>query len=202
MHYRIGADASTLHGPILPERAPLLTVQSGDTIEFDLLDAGWHLAAPAHGQEPSRHPARQAGHALIGPVAVQGAEPGMALEVEVLRLEPGSWGWTRAGGFDSPINRALGLVGQEAAELLTWQIDAAAGLASSRGFSLPICPFLGWIGLCPAEPGPHSTTPPRSVGGNLDCRELVAGSKLFLLSLGQGLCSRWGTAMLPRGMGS
>jgi acetamidase/formamidase len=41
-------------------------------------------------------------------------------------------------------------------------------------------PFLGVMGLPPAEPGRHSTAPPRATGGNLDCRELVAGTTLFL----------------------
>jgi acetamidase/formamidase len=45
---------------------------------------------------------------------------------------------------------------------------------------VPLRPFLGVMGVAPAEPGEHSTIPPGPHGGNLDCRALVAGSTLFL----------------------
>lgn len=67
--------------------------------------------------------------------------------------------------------------------LFGWRIDANAMQATDRGGSritIPIRPFLGVMGNAPAEPGPLKTAPPRRVGGNLDCKELVAGSTLFL----------------------
>lgn len=48
------------------------------------------------------------------------------------------------------------------------------------GQSVALRPFMGILGMPPAEPGLHSTVPPRATGGNLDCKELVAGSTLYL----------------------
>ncbi|MEO7002415.1 MAG: acetamidase/formamidase family protein [Ktedonobacterales bacterium] len=66
---------------------------------------------------------------------------------------------------------------------MTWEIDQAQGIASDSsglGVTLPIRPFMGVMGNAPVAPGYHSTIPPYNVGGNLDCRELVAGSTLWL----------------------
>jgi acetamidase/formamidase len=86
-----------------------------------------------------------------------------------------------AGAQDTPVNRRLGLAGGEQAWLL-WELDADAGKGTAdRGFTRSLAPFLGVMGLAPAEAGEHSTIPPRaSAGGNIDCRELVAGATLFL----------------------
>jgi acetamidase/formamidase len=75
-------------------------------------------------------------------------------------------------------------------------VDADAGLATSdRGHTVRIAPFHGVTGVAWDEPGDHSTIPPRAVGGgNIDCKELVAGSVLYLpvvvagalLSIGDG----------------
>ena len=74
-------------------------------------------------------------------------------------------------------------------------LDPVAGTGRNQhGHTVALRPFLGVIGMPPAEPGRHSTIPPRPHGGNLDCRELVAGSTLWLpipvdgalLSVGDG----------------
>jgi acetamidase/formamidase len=121
-----------------------------------------------------------AGHPIVGPIAVRGAEAGMTLEIELLAIVPGAWGWTRGGGWSSPVNTYFGLDdGRD--ELLSWSLDAARGTARDQhGHEVTMRPFLGLIGVAPPEPGVHSTIPPRRWGGNMDCRELVAGSRLRL----------------------
>ena len=62
-----------------------------------------------------------------------------------------------------------------------WELDAEAGVGRDQaGRVVTLGPFLGVIGMPPAEPGVHSTGPPRASGGNIDCKELVAGTTLFL----------------------
>jgi acetamidase/formamidase len=62
-----------------------------------------------------------------------------------------------------------------------WHLDPDAGVGYNElGYQVVLRPFLGIMGLAPAEPGRRSTTPPRRVGGNLDCRELVAGCTRYL----------------------
>jgi acetamidase/formamidase len=103
------------------------------------------------------------------------------LAVTFVDLRPGEWGWTVAGGRETPVTTRLGLADVEPSWLL-WEIDADAGTATeSRGLTVPTAPFLGVTGVAPPEPGEHATTPPRATaGGNIDCRELVAGSVLYL----------------------
>lgn len=178
------------------DRRPVLTVDPGDSIVVRSLDASGYLSPQQRpGDKPPTMFAGSRGHCLTGPIAVTGAQPGTVLAVRLMGIRPDDWGWTVAAGMDNPLNRQLGVTAGPPARLL-WQVDADAGTATSdRGFRVRTAPFLGVIGVAPAGPGDHSTIPPRAgSGGNIDCRELVAGSILYLpvavpgalLSLGDG----------------
>jgi acetamidase/formamidase len=62
--------------------------------------------------------------------------------------------------------------------LVRWQL--ADGVGRGAGRQVRLAPFLGVLGMPPAEAGVHSTIPPRPCGGNIDCKDLVAGTTLFL----------------------
>jgi acetamidase/formamidase len=160
----------------------VLTVDPGDTVVAGSLDASGHLARQqVPGEErPKMFPAAR-GHCLTGPIAVRGARPGDMLAVRFVSLRPGEWGWTVAAARDTPVTRRLGLAGGPPSWLL-WELDPDAGTATAdRGFVRRLAPFLGVTGMPPDEPGEHSTIPPRAAGGgNIDCKELVAGSTLYL----------------------
>ncbi|MEV4085784.1 acetamidase/formamidase family protein [Nonomuraea fuscirosea] len=163
------------------DTAPALSVDPGDTVVVRSLDASGHLGRQrTPGERRPTMFADRRGHCLTGPVEVRGAGPGDVLAVRIDSARPGEWGWTIAGAKDNALNRALGLTGEPS--WLLWEIDADAGTATSdRGHTVRTAPFLGVIGLPPAEPGPHSTVPPRAAGGgNIDCRELTAGATLYL----------------------
>jgi acetamidase/formamidase len=164
-----------------PAHEPVLTIDSGDTIVVGSLDASGYLARQTTpGEQPERMFAEPRGHCLTGPIGVRGAVPGDMIALQLVDLRPGEWGWTVAGGVDSPITTRLDVV--ETQSWLLWDLDAELGSATeSRGFRRDMAPFLGVMGLAPSEPGEHSTIPPRAgSGGNIDCRELVAGSTLYL----------------------
>jgi acetamidase/formamidase len=177
--------------------APVLTVDPGDTIVLRSLNASGHLRPQTFPGEkvPMMAGEERRGHCLTGPIAVRGAVPGEVLAVRFISLRPDTWGYTVAAGRDTPLTRRLGLHEGPPAWLL-WQIDADAGVAvSDRGHTVRIAPFHGVTGVAWDEPGEHSTIPPRAVGGgNIDCKELVAGSILYLpvtvpgalLSMGDG----------------
>ena len=190
--------AGTLHGWFDPSLAPALTVEPGAAVRIGCLDSGWS-AGPGDGAgdlaDRPRHPAWEpgTGHALTGPVAVRGALPGQVLAVRVDDVVPDVFGTTYCGLRDTALNRRLRVL--DAPVVLRWTIDADAGTATDQdGHTVATRPFLGVMGVPPAEPGRHSTVPPRWHGGNLDCRELVAGSTLYLpvtvpgalLSVGDG----------------
>lgn len=170
----------TLHGTFSREREPVLTVASGDSVRFTTLDAGWHLLEDRDRRYTPRDPVTDKGHALCGPIAIEGAEPGMTLEVRINALRPASWGWTDVGGWQSAINNRLMIAD---GETLTqwWSLDRETMTGRNQhGHTVKLRPFMGVMGMPPDEPGLHSTAPPRITGGNIDCKELVVGSSLFL----------------------
>ena len=179
--HHLEPDERTLHGFFSRDLPPVLTVDSGDTVVLRTLDAGWHLEPPPAPGVRGRHIERRgAGHALCGPIFVRGAEPGMTLEVGVGRLHPGTWGATFGGGRDTELNRRLG-VADGPSHAVLWRLDPDRMVAEDQhGHTVRLRPFMGVIGLPPAEAGEHSTIPPRPSGGNIDCRELVSGSRLLL----------------------
>ena len=164
---------------------PAVTIDPGDTIVVRSLDAAGYLERhefPGDTSKPVMFPGDFRGHCVNRPVAVRGAAAGDMLAVRIVSLTPQPWGWTVSPATpDSPVARRLGLGGGDPAWLL-WDIDVAAGQATANGrYTRPIAPFLGVTGVAPAGPGEHSTIPPRATaGGNIDCKELVAGSVLYL----------------------
>ena len=155
MIHELPLERRTLHGHFSRDLEPVLAIDPGDTVRGSNLAAGWAQF------EGPRSPKLDSGHALVGPIEVRGARPGQTLAVRVEALEPGPWGVTVAGDHE-----------------VRWELDG--GIGRSDLFELELRPFLGVIGMPPPEPGIHSTTPPRLWGGNLDCKELVTGSTLFL----------------------
>jgi acetamidase/formamidase len=193
---RLDPSPESVHDVFSRQRPPAITIEPGDTVLVTTLDAAGYLrrqVAPGE-QPPMRLPSLR-GHCLTGPIHIHGARPGDTLSVHLDALVPDPWGWTVVAAQHSFLNTRLGVSG-DAPTWLLWDIDVQHGIAvSDRGLGIAIAPFLGVLGTAPAEHGEHSTIPPRSAtGGNIDCRELVAGSTLFLpvlvpgalLSVGDG----------------
>ncbi|MEJ8475405.1 acetamidase/formamidase family protein [Roseibium algae] len=112
-----------------------------------------------------------------GPIYVDGAEPGDTLAVKIHQFKPSGFGWTaNIPGF--------GLLADQfkdpALHLWSYDKDKLGTSAFSPHGKVPLKPFAGTIGLAPAEAGLHSIVPPRRVGGNLDIRDLAAGTTLYL----------------------
>jgi acetamidase/formamidase len=150
----------TVHGYFSSALPPVLTVDPGDSVRFQSLNAGWRWDSP---QEHFERDAKlHDGHALTGPIEVRGARAGQTLVVQIDEVTPRSWGATFAHG-----------------ELFLWSIDGDAA-TDDHGVTVALAPFLGVIGMPPPEPGVHSTIPPRRFGGNIDCKLLVAGTTLYL----------------------
>jgi acetamidase/formamidase len=175
--YEIPLERRTLHGHFSRELEPVLTIDSGDTIAFSCIDSGWNVE-PGAKFEP-RDAELDGGHALVGPVEVRGAKAGDTLEVSIDRVVPGTWGWCGAADWWTPLNARLGLTSDGVH--LRWELDPERGVGrDERGREVDLLPFLGVLGMPPPEAGRHSTVPPRIWGGNIDCKELVAGTRLYL----------------------
>jgi acetamidase/formamidase len=158
--HELPLEQRTLHGHFSRDLEPVLTVDPGDSVRISVPNAGWRLESGE--QLVSRDPSVDDGHALAGPIDVHGARAGQTLEVRIEEVRAGSWGWT-GGGADTE---------------LRWELEGDVGRAG--GHTVRLAPFLGVLGMPPPEPGVHSTAPPRRSGGNIDCKELVAGTTLLL----------------------
>jgi acetamidase/formamidase len=152
---------------------PVLTVGSGDVVTFDALDASnGQLTATSTTADLSTLAFDQVDQ-VAGPIFVDGARPGDALQVELLSFEPADWGWTaNIPGF--------GLLADEFPDAhlrITRLADGAGELLP--GIRIPLAPFCGELGVAPSGE-PRSTIPPDVTGGNMDTRHLTAGATLWL----------------------
>jgi acetamidase/formamidase len=182
--YAVEPERRTLHGHFSRELQPILTIDPGDTVRFRTLDAGWTLdeAGGEDGERPKFEPRTEDddGHALCGPIAIRGAKPGMTLAVHINELRVGSFGWTGAGGWSTPLNDRL-RVSDLPKFGLDWTLDADAMTAVDQyGHVVSLRPFMGVMGMPMDVPEKQPTPPPRVTGGNMDCKELVAGTTLYL----------------------
>ena len=184
-HHQIDPERRTLHGHWSRDLPPVLTIDPGDTVQFCTLDAAWGTAPPTIPGRPDnqfepRDAQLDAGHALCGPVAIRGAEPGMVLAVTVEELRTGTWGWNAGGGiWLEEAGHPLGVVEEDVFLLWTLDPDAMTG-RNHLGHSVRLSPFMGVMGMPADEPGVQSTRPPRTNGGNIDCKDLGVGSTLYL----------------------
>lgn len=171
-----------------PAIPPIATVAPGAIIEFDLLDASCGQLDAGCGVPQLLKLDFDRVDQVGGPVAVDGAEPGDTLQIDLLDFKPADWGWTACiPGF--------GLLADEFPDAVyhVTRIGPDGPIEFLPGIRLPRAPFCGVIGVAPVA-GPLSTIPPNVHGGNMDTRHLLAGSTLYLpifqtgalLSVGDG----------------
>ncbi|MCA0318997.1 MAG: acetamidase/formamidase family protein [Proteobacteria bacterium] len=188
MSHRLDASADTAHWgyfeAVLP---PRLTIASGDRVTISTVSGGADVLPPADwGIPPALTAIHQKfggptlpGHICTGPVAVAGAKPGQVLQVDIEAIDLHyDWGYT----FVKPLSGALP-DDVNAFRLFHSRIDRARKIATMPwGHEIALDrPFFGVMAVAPpAEWGRVNTLPPRRNGGNLDNKELVAGTTLYL----------------------
>lgn len=119
---------------------------------------------------------------VSGPINVSGAEPGDALKITIESFTPQP---QRGAGFGWTANiPGFGLLADQFPDpaLHIWRFDHDTLAPAMFGpeARVPLRPFAGTMGNALAEPGRHSVVPPRRVGGNMDIRDLAAGTTLYL----------------------
>jgi acetamidase/formamidase len=156
---------------------PAVKIAPGETVEFHPVDSsGGQITAQSNVGDIAKLDFAKV-NPVAGPVFVDGAKPGDAIKVTLLSFAPSGWGWTaNIPGF--------GLLADQFKEpaLHIWKYDPKALTPAmyGPGGKVPLKPFCGTIGLAPAESGVHSIVPPRRMGGNMDIRDLSAGTVLYL----------------------
>jgi acetamidase/formamidase len=225
-HYVHLTPENSAIGNFPARKAPILTVKSGAIVKIDTGGgAGWRNAK----QDPDawlkengvpttmadnqalretqlvlektpRDAGIENGHLLVGPIAIDGAMPGDSLEVRILSVVPripyGTTGRTPGRGLrqtdsDRPPNKVTIL-----------DLKRNVGVFEA-GVEVPLGPFMGVMGVMPAaSQGPNRRSgPPGAFGGNFDCKELVAGSTLYLPIFQKGALFFTGDAHAAQGDG-
>jgi acetamidase/formamidase len=176
--------ATTVWGYYSADAKPVLNLKSGETVRFETITSTPEvllaLGAPEdetmrdlkaiHAQPRDRAPA------MLGPVAIEGAESGDVLQVDMLEIRPRS-----SYGVNQFLPQ-LGLLPDEFphARHKLIRIDASGTAAEfGPGIRIPLRPFFGSMGVAPAS-GRVDMIPPGYFAGNLDNKELVAGSTLYI----------------------
>lgn len=158
-------------------KAPVLTVSPGETVTMETVDSsGGQLSINSSVPDIASLDFDKV-NPVTGPVYIEGAVPGDALQVTLDSYRPSGWGWTAnipgfgllADQFQQPV-------------LHIWSYDTDTLMPALFGNfgRVPLKPFAGTVGVAPAEMGMHSIVSPRQVGGNMDIRDLAAGSVLYL----------------------
>ncbi len=175
--------------------APRLHINSGDRVLFQCLDSSGAQITPGMSSAQFDRIDRNRIHALTGPVFVDGAQPGDVLEVSVLSTRHCGWGWTSTIA-------GLGFLKARFHEssLFHWHLDGEI-TRSLAPATVPLRPFLGVMGVARPDVGSFRTRPPGNFGGNLDVRELCAGSKLYLPVLVAGALFSCGDGHAAQGDG-
>ena len=197
-HY-LNPTPQTVHWGYFNASIPaVLQVESGDEVVIDTFSGGMSEVAdpslfrPEHRLIVDTVPQIMGPHILTGPVHVKGAEPGDTLEVRILDIElTTDWGWNiirplkgaLPEDFPNLSRRVIPIDRQSNMARLPWGID------------VPLRPFFGIIGVAPPPAyGLVSSVEPREYGGNIDNKEFIPGTSLFLpvfvpganLSVGDG----------------
>jgi acetamidase/formamidase len=185
-HHRLDAAPETVHWGYFDARLkPLLTVSSGDTVTISTVSgmasqmpAAPLMVPPALAAIHKSVQQKMPGHICTGPVAVSGAKAGQVLEARIKDIQLHyEWGYNM-------IRPLAGALPDDFTEntLIHIPLDKAKNTGRLPwGLDLPLAPFFGVMAVAPPPQwGMISTLPPRRNGGNLDNKELVKGTTLYL----------------------
>jgi len=174
---------------------PVLTIASGDTVIVHTRDVSDNQITPESTAADLDLDWDRV-YPLAGPIAVEGAQPGHTLAIEVVDLHPQGWGWTA-------ILPGLGLLADDFPDpyLRIFDLTDGAGTHLRDDVVIPIAPFLGTMGVCPAGASDQAVMPPGTFGGNMDTRQLVRGTTLYLPVQVEGALFSCGDAHAAQGDG-
>jgi acetamidase/formamidase len=170
---------------------PILKIDSGDTLSYvntwshflNQMQPGVPVdkLAQMRKDNPGKGP-----HSIIGPIAVNNAEPGDVLEIRYKRLKPFTWGAV----FNNPGALGTGLLAADYPQGQVKYLDLdlkKMSAAFAANVNVPLRPFQGTLGVAPPDgyypplsPGVTNSVPPGPHAGNLDLSELSEGATLFI----------------------
>ncbi len=168
---------------------PALTVKSGDTVEVQCVSVGNPQTLTRAGlredqiepeilrnyKEVPREARGPGGHPLTGPIYIEGAEPGDTLEVRIKEIRLGA-----SYAFNSTAGFLIDLFPERQTKIIPLDKEKMVG-HFAPGIDLPLHPFFGSMGVAPPPAaGKINSAPPGIHAGNLDNKNLVAGTTLYI----------------------
>jgi acetamidase/formamidase len=154
---------------------PVLEIESGDTVVVWTREVSDNQIGPGSDASVIAGLDWDRFYPLAGPIVMSGAQPGDTLAVEVLDIHTQGWGW-------SGIFPGLGLLPEEFPDAYLRIFDISGGDVAyvREDIAIPLAPFFGTMGVCAAGASAVPVMPPGTFGGNMDTRQLVRGSTLYL----------------------
>lgn len=160
---------------------PVLTIESGNEVVLSTWAHWGNQVTPQTKMSDfprirQQFPEALGPHSITGPINIEGALPGDILQVEILELVPANHGFNLV--VAQPNGR--GVLRHRFAEgtIRHFTLDRDAMTTQLGNVTIPLKPFLGIMGVAPAEEGPRSTVEPGEFGGNMDLSMLVAGTSI------------------------
>jgi acetamidase/formamidase len=175
--------------------SPRLHIEPDDEVQIECVDASGSQVVPGMTTAEYLTIDRTRIHSLTGPIWVDGAAPGDVLQIDVLATRHCGWGW-------SSVVEGLGFLKDRFREpyLFHWLLEGETSRSLAPAV-VPIRPFLGVMGVARADDGAFRTRPPGPFGGNMDVRELCAGSRLYLPVYNEGALFSCGDGHAAQGDG-
>lgn len=166
-------DPKQIHHEWDADLPPVLEIESGDIVHYDLLAAGDRQIQKDDSYFQTKFNFDTM-YNLSGPLWIKGAKPGDTLRIDILSLKQGDWGW-------SAILPNMGLLPMDFLHGYVRTFDLIGDTTQFLpGIIIPLAPFLGTMGNHPGQPRKNLPFPPHRGGGNMDNRHLTVGATLWL----------------------
>ena len=171
-----GRNEKNLHFKWSPEVKPVIRIEPGELLEVIVPDSSTMQIKRESELSDLGAIDSSKFDAAVGAIEVAGSRKGDTLEVTIVDISPGSWGWTA-------IMNDFGLLKNRFPEsLVIWDISGGVAKSSSdflKDVTIPVRPFLGIIGTAP-EKGSFGMIPPQRFGGNMDNKMNCSGARILL----------------------
>lgn len=171
-----GRNEKNLHFKWSPEVKPVIRIEPGELLEVIVPDSSTMQIKRESELSDLGAIDSSKFDAAVGAIEVAGSRKGDTLEVTIVDISPGSWGWTA-------IMKDFGLLKNRFPEsLVIWDISGGVAKSSSdflKDVTIPVRPFLGIIGTAP-EKGSFGMIPPQRFGGNMDNKMNCSGARILL----------------------
>jgi acetamidase/formamidase len=164
-------------------QTPVLHIKSGDSVVIETMTASYNQVVPGvtinELVDMTNADLQRGPHSVTGPIYIENAEPGDILKIHFNKIVPRAYASNNS--LPSHFNRGLFPKQFPEGRIKYFYLDVEnKKMEFAPGIEIPLRPFPGVIAVARQEPGKYDTAPPGAFGGNLDLREMVEGTTIYL----------------------